>query len=138
MTDKHDKLVEMARECGFSLVTNEGYQPTPAKLAAFRDRIVASLCADVEPVAWIESDKSGDKLGNTLIWYEINSRCEPLYPASALAALAAERDALRTALEDLTSEAVEIWEYPADYPQIEHANELIAKYKAAALTKGQP
>ena len=138
MTDKHDKLVELLRETGAEEAVAGLFYVTAKDIAAFADAHVASLCADVEPVAWIESDKSGDKLGNTLIWYEINSRCEPLYPASALAALAAERDALRTALEDLTSEAVEIWEYPADYPQIEHANELIAKYKAAALTKGQP
>jgi len=139
MTTDTDKLIQVAEAAGFRVVRfndadayacdDEGKDITP-KLAGFRTAIIASLCGDVEPVAWIESDKSGDKLGNTLIWYEINSRCEPLYPASALAALAAERDALRTALEDLTSEAVEIWEYPADYPQIEHANELIAKYKA--------
>lgn len=52
MTDKHDKLVEMALKSG---AVNHFVQGLPNRyafslneLAAFRDRIVASLCADVE------------------------------------------------------------------------------------------
>ena len=115
MTDKHDKLVEMARECGFSLVTNEGYQPTPAKLAAFRDRIVASLCADVEPVAWRSMEGSQYSLHHWAVdpYPESGPRIyraamaaarpprEPLYPASVVASLTAQRDAALARVAEL-------------------------------------
>ena len=127
MTDKHDKLVEMARECGFSLVTNEGYQPTPAKLAAFRDGIVASLCADVEPFVFEEYPYHYEAMGCGLEDRNITDRYEAmaygwerameraaeaipddLYPASTVAALKAGRDAALARVAELEKDAARL------------------------------
>ena len=68
-----------------------------AHAPAFRDRIIASLCGDVEPVAWrFRWNPQGD-------WHITSheprggdgTNKEPLYSASTVAALKAERDALR-------------------------------------------
>lgn len=61
MTTETDKLVEMARAAGFNVGSYADGRPCIGdldgnditdKLAAFRDRIIASLCGDVEPVAY--------------------------------------------------------------------------------------
>ena len=157
MTDKHDKLVGMARECGFSLVTNEGYQPTPAQLAAIHDRIVASLCADVEPVAWrFRWNPQGD-------WHITSHEPqggdgtdkEPLYPASTVASLTAQRDAALARVAELEKDAQDrldtvqaifdaigyTKEYAMQWPK-EKASVTFKRWfdeqMRAALTKGQP
>ena len=114
MTDKHDKLVEMARECGFSLVTNEGYQPTPAKLAAFRDRIVASLCADVEPVAFMFQHSETGRIAFVDAWQKENgwalanprySEVGTMHGASTVASLTAQRDQALARVAELEKDA---------------------------------
>jgi len=52
MTDKHDKLVEMARDCGLAITSERGqeFRFTVPQLAAFRSAILADAAKDVEPV----------------------------------------------------------------------------------------
>lgn len=56
MTDKHDKLVEMALKSGavnhFVQGLPDRYAFSLGELAAFRSAILADAAKDVEPVAW--------------------------------------------------------------------------------------
>lgn len=51
MSPSIEEMQQMALDSGFCLMTSDECEPKPAQLAAFRDRIVASLCADAKPVA---------------------------------------------------------------------------------------
>ena len=52
-TDKHDKLVELLRETGAEEAVAGLFYVTAKDIAAFASAHVASLCADVEPVAFM-------------------------------------------------------------------------------------
>lgn len=46
--------------------------------------------------------------------------------------LKAQRDELVGALKALRDEAVDVWDYPQDYAQIENADEVLAKHAGSA------
>lgn len=114
--DKHDKLVEMARECGGQQLhgVSKCIALSPSELAAFRARIVASLCADAEPVAWMMQwpnhgpsftiDKS-----DYVYWVDGKATYPdglvPLAPASTVASLTAQRDAALARVAELEKDA---------------------------------
>lgn len=52
--------------------------------------------------------------------------------AAEVAALKAQRDELVGALKALRDEAVDVWDYPQDYAQIENADEVLAKHAGSA------
>lgn len=116
MTTETDKLVEMAEASGFTayngVIYCEGNIITE-ELADFRDRIIASLCEDVEPFVFEEYPYLYEAMGCGLEDRNITDRYEAMaygwerameraaeaipdgaiYPASTVAALKAERDA---------------------------------------------
>ena len=99
MTTETDKLVEMARE---SRATKSGTAPdelltfSRRELAAFASAHIASLCGDVEPVAWLHKQGAHTEPSERELLEDEKERGwtqKPLYPASTVAALKAERDA---------------------------------------------
>ena len=117
MTTDTDKLVEMARAvCRTVAELPDRNSPTdwPEAMLVTHDELnsivieksrelISSLCGDVEPVAWrFRWNPQGD-------WHITSheprggdgTNKEPLYPASTVAALKAERDALLNVLEEV-------------------------------------
>lgn len=71
--------------------------------------LVASLCADVEPVAW---RGNAMKPGKLPLWFYFDkdvsdsyAKVEPLYPASVVAAITAQRDAALARVAELEKDA---------------------------------
>ena len=94
MSPSIEEMQQMALDSGFCLTTSDECEPTTAQLAAFRDRIIASLCGDVEPVARM------DRHGVPRPLLPSEDAKNPLYSASTVAALKArvaelEKDAAR-------------------------------------------
>lgn len=156
-TDKaSDKLVEMALKSGavnhFVQGLPDRYAFSLSELTAFRAAIIADLCGDVEPVAYTWWDVAGarhlDFRAPKGLSRARSTGVDGLVPASTVAALKAEIEALRKDAERYR------WlrdgEIVADYPypvmrmggsrvddQTIWADELDAAIDAA-LTKGQP
>ncbi len=133
MTDKHDKLVALLRECGAEEAVTGLFYVTAKDIAAFRDHIVASLCADVEPVAWlveweylaVQEWRGGQKTARETwakcgtmvdsvdeaialipeekVWR--NKTVSTLYPASVVASLTAQRDQALARVAELEKDA---------------------------------
>ena len=108
MTDKHDKLVEMALASGaqYHVTTDPGVwlELDAEALAAFAAAHVASLCADVEPVAFMFQHSETGRIAFVDAWQKENgwATANPRYKevgalhgASTVAALKAEIEALR-------------------------------------------
>ena len=115
MTTDTDKLVEMARAAGFAIYKGtiycQGLRITE-ELAAFAAAHVASLCADVEPVAFgifasngnirfwacdkASADSQAAKTGGDVVG---------IYPASTVAAITAQRDAALARVAELEKDA---------------------------------
>ena len=176
MTDKHDKLVEMALDAGFhagKTISGQRYAYDGAgidvtkELAAFADAHVASLCADVEPVAFgifasngnirfwacdkASADSQAAKTGGDVVG---------IYPASTVASLTAQRDQALARVAELEKDAARgrlllkwlwsghipgpAWGRPIKLvetcPQFGDETEVknIEALLDAALTKGQP
>ena len=158
MTDKHDKLVEAAKAAGFCYVGGTLFAHdidlTP-KLAAFAAAHVASLCADVEPVAWIWKYANGEEEvvfvdSARVQWdpdtHDIPTKVTPLYPASTVASLTAQRDAALARATDwkrlydrAINEANGLTNYVEDRPELRSAERrLDVIYADARALKGQP
>ncbi len=102
MTDKHDKLVEMARECGGQQLhgVSKCIALSPSELAAYRSAILADAAKDVKPWAWsvtcdgehvnnihtseIEANRGKRNLDRD--FQDHTREVVPLVPASTLAA----------------------------------------------------
>jgi len=122
MTTETDKLVEMAQlfhDTYEALAPAFGYETRPdtkafdpespngklmcATVAKVRTAIIASLCGDVEPVAWLHKQGAHTELSERELLEDEKERGwtqKPLYPASTVAALKArvaelEKDAAR-------------------------------------------
>lgn len=108
-----DKLVRIAAAAGASLDDSLGYYRfSEAALSAFASAHIASLCGDVEPVAHMwQHDETGrtgfvehapaEELEQ---WERINKPrrfVAKLYPATTVAALKAENEALRARVAEL-------------------------------------
>ena len=81
MTDKHDKLVEMAEASGataYDLHDGEEWSLTRDQLAAFASAHVASLCADVEPFVFEEYPYHYEAMGCGLEDRNITDRYEAM------------------------------------------------------------
>ena len=118
MTDKHDKLVEIALKSGavnhFVQGLPDRYAFSLGELAAFAAAHVASLCADAEPVAWMMQwpnhgpsftiDKS-----DYVYWVDGKATYPdglvPLAPASTVASLTAQRDQALARVAELEKDA---------------------------------
>ena len=148
MTDKHDKLVEAAKAAGFCYVGGTLFAHdidlTP-KLAAFAAAHVASLCADVEPVAHRARNSVNEAW--TYSSYPLDWReCQPLVPASTVASLTAQRDAALARATDwkrlydrAINEANGLTNYVEDRPELRSAERrLDVIYADARALKGQP
>jgi len=76
MTDKHDKLVEMALASGaqYHVTTDPGVwlELDAEALAAFAAAHVASLCADVEPVAFMFQHSETGRIAFVDAWQKEN------------------------------------------------------------------
>jgi len=127
MTTDTDKLIQVAEAAGFRVVRfndadayacdDEGKDITP-KLAGFRTAIIASLCGDVEPVAWLHKQGAHTELSERELLEDEKERGwtqKPLYPASTVAALKARAAELEDFIvgigQDLHHERVADW-YP--------------------------
>ena len=122
MTTDTDKLVEMALKSGavnhFVQGLPDRYAFSLGELAAFRDRIVASLCADVEPF-WHAVISHRAPIVNKAVRSrdvaeEYAEKCSenypgveviPLVPASTVASLTAQRDAALARVAELEKDA---------------------------------
>jgi hypothetical protein len=122
MTDKHDKLVEMALKSGavnhFVQGLPDRYAFSLGELAAFRDRIVASLCADVEQDGFrlvsvnagftelMEALDRADRKGYMPdAIYSAYEGFQYRDPASTVASLTAQRDAALARVAELEKDA---------------------------------
>ena len=120
MTDKHDKLVEMARECGGQQLhgVSKCIALSPSELAAFRARIVASLCADVEQdgfrlvsvnVGFTELMEALDRADRKGYMpdaiYSAYEGFQYRDPASTVAAITAQRDQALARVAELEKDA---------------------------------
>jgi hypothetical protein len=123
MTTDTDKLVEMARGCGIKINHEPQWahlrgEATPTQLAAFRDRIIASLCGDVEQDGFhlvsvnagftelLEALDRADRKGYMPdAIYSAYEGFECRDPASTVAALKAERDAALARVAELEKDA---------------------------------
>ena len=128
MTDKHDKLVEMALASGaqYHVTTDPGVwlELDAEALAAFAAAHVASLCADVEPFVFEEYPYHCEAMGCGLEDRNITDRYEAmaygwerameraaeaipddLYSASTVAAITAQRDAALARVAELEKDA---------------------------------
>ena len=123
MTDKHDKLVEMALDAGFhagKTISGQRYAYDGAgidvtkELAAFADAHVASLCADVKPWVWLvtgsrvfddQVEFTQSKAEARIAERKDGSECVPLVPASTVASLTAQRDAALARVAELEKDA---------------------------------
>lgn len=167
MTDKHDKLVEMARASGaqYHVTTDPGVwlELDAEALAAFAAAHVASLCADVEPVAFMFQHSETGRIAFVDAWQKENgwalanprySEVGTMHGASTVASLTAQRDQALARVAELEKDAARYqWlrdgDICADYPypvmrtggwqdgQTIWADELDAAIDAF-LTKGQP
>ena len=142
MTDKHDKLVEMALKSGavnhFVQGLPDRYAFSLGELAAFRSAILADAAKDVQAVAWrFRWNPQGD-------WHITSheprggdgTNKEPLYSASTLAAAQALNAELVARVAELVAAL-----RTADRTFAE--NGILASHAArqeiqSALTKGQP
>jgi hypothetical protein len=120
MTTDTDKLVRIAAAAGASLDDSLGYYRfSEAALSAFASAHIASLCGDVEPVAWsvtcdgehvnnvhtseIEANRAKRNLDRD--FPDHSREVVPLAPASTVAALKAERDAALARVAELEKDA---------------------------------
>lgn len=62
----------------------------------------------------------------------VDAKHDVLALSTEVAALKAQRDELVGALKALRDEAVDVWDYPQDYAQIENADEVLAKHAGSA------
>lgn len=129
MTDKHDKLVEMAQSAGFTAYNGVIYCHdinVTEKLAAFRSAILADAAKDVQVVAWQRKwDADGEipvkeKNGNGRMAWPLRfkflpvtrGKCAkddlPLVPASTLAAAQALNAELVARVEGLERDAAKL------------------------------
>ena len=139
MTTDTDKLIQVAEAAGFRVVRfndadayacdDEGKDITP-KLAGFRTAIIASLCGDVEPVAFMFQHSETGRITFVDAWQKENGwaagnprffEVDALVPASTLAAAQALNAELVARLEGLEKDAARYrWlrdgELTADYP----------------------
>ena len=125
MNSDTDKLIQAAEAAGFRVVRfndaaayacdDEGKDITP-QLAAFASAHIASLCGDVEPVAYMWQHDETGRIGfvehapaeELEQWERINRPrrfVAKLYPASTVAALKAERDAALARVAELEKDA---------------------------------
>ena len=164
MTTDTDKLIQVAEAAGFRVVRfndadayacdDEGKDITP-QLAAFASAHIASLCGDVEPVAYMWQHDETGRIGfvehapaeELEQWERINRPrrfVAKLYPASTVAALKAERDAALARVAELEKDAARYrwlrrgqkWSVVDGIGTVLRADELDAAIDAA-LTKGQ-
>jgi hypothetical protein len=159
MTTDTDKLVRIAAAAGASLDDSLGYYRfSEAALSAFASAHIASLCGDVEPVAWsvtcdgehvnnvhtseIEANRAKRNLDRD--FPDHSREVVPLAPASTVAALKAERDAALARVAELEKDAARYrllrrgqkWSVVDGIGTVLRADELDAAIDAA-LTKGQ-
>lgn len=171
MTDKHDKLVEMALKSGavnhFVQGLPDRYAFSLSELTSFRAAIIADLCGDVEPVAFMFQHSETGRVTFVDAWQKENgwaaanprySEVGALHGASTVAALKArvaelEESASQLAGVDLDG-MVEAFhriidsqaqQSPFHNPvnadaalALRELRRLIPAIKAVALTKGQP
>ncbi len=118
MTDKHDKLVEIALKSGavnhFVQGLPDRYAFSLGELTAFAAAHVASLCADAEPVAWMMQWRNHgpsftiDK-SDYVYWVDGKATYPdglvPLAPASTVASLTAQRDQALARVAELEKDA---------------------------------
>ncbi len=134
MTDKHDKLVEMALDAGFhagKTISGQRYAYDGAgidvtkELAAFASAHVASLCADVKPWVWLvtgsrvfddQVEFTQSKAEARIAERKDGSECVPLVPASVVASLTAQRDAALARVAELEKDAAR-WRFSMWYQQ---------------------
>ncbi len=76
------------------------------KAAEVRAAIIADLCGDVEPVAWMGVSGVGERIVSKTQMYPFMTT--PLYPASTVAALKAERDAALARVAELEKDAARL------------------------------
>ena len=114
MTDKHDKLVALLRECGAEEAVTGLFYVTVKDIAAFAAAHVASLCADVKPWVWLvtgsrvfddQVEFTQSKAEARIAERKDGSECVPLVPASVVASLTAQRDAALARVAELEKDA---------------------------------
>ena len=114
MTDKHDKLVELLRETGAEEAVAGLFYVTAKDIAAFASAHVASLCADVEPVAFMFQHSETGRIAFVDAWQKENgwATANPRYKevgalhgASTVASLTAQRDAALARVAELEKDA---------------------------------
>ena len=143
MTDKHDKLVALLRECGAEEAVTGLFYVTVKDIAAFAAAHVASLCADVKPWVWLvtgsrvfddQVEFTQSKAEARIAERKDGSECVPLVPASTVAAITAQRDAALARLVNLEK----ILEECSDNinPERGFAEELEAEIRSV-LNKGE-
>jgi len=156
MTTDTDKLVEMALEFGATRgqLTNTLIVTAPM-LKDLLDAHIASLCGDVEPVAWVywhPSDTTYD--GPDTLHKKAVSRFtddtrkammakgwlfEPLYPASTVAGLKARATDWQRLYDRAINEANGLTNYVEDRPELRSAERRLDVIAAdARALKGQP
>ena len=114
MTDKHDKLVALLRECGAEEAVTGLFYVTAKDIAAFAAAHVASLCADVEPVAFMFQHSETGRIAFVDAWQKENgwalanprySEVGTMHGASTVASLTAQRDQALARVAELEKDA---------------------------------
>ena len=117
-----------------------------AHAPAFRDRIIASLCGDVEPVAWGIFANNGnirfwacDKGSADSQAAKTGGDVEGIFPASTVAALKARATDWQRLYDRAINEANGLTNYVEDRPELRGAERRLDVIAAdARALKGQP